>query len=98
MIRHSVVFKLKHPIGSPEEQTFFDAVYKLVAIEGVENFVCYKQTSQKSPFDYGLFMDFANIELYEKYNNHPAHTQFVQKYWMENVEDFMELDYEPIVK
>ena len=96
MIRHSVVFKLKHPIGSREEQIFFDAVNKLASIEGVENFVCYRQTSTHNSFDYGLFMDFANRDLYEKYNTHPKHVAFVDQYWLANVEGFLELDYEPL--
>jgi hypothetical protein len=96
MIRHSVVFKLKHPIGSAEEQIFFDAVNKLSSIEGVENFVCYRQTSAHSSFDYGLFMDFANKTLYENYNKHPEHVAFVEQYWLANVEGFLELDYESI--
>lgn len=96
MIRHSVVFKLKHPIGSHEEQLFFDAVNKLATIEGVENFITYRQTSAHNSFDYGLFMDFANRDLYEKYNTHPEHVAFVDQYWLANVEGFLELDYEPL--
>ena len=96
MIRHSVVFKLKHPIGSEEEQLFFDAGNKLSSIAGVENFVCYRQTSVHNSFDYGLFMDFASKELYEKYNTHPDHVAFVDQYWLANVEGFLELDYESL--
>lgn len=95
MIRHSVVFKLKHPVGSAEEKIFFDAVNKLVNIEGVTNFVCYRQTSKHSDYMYGLFMDFADAKAYEYYNTHPAHVAFVEQYWNSNVESFQELDYEP---
>ncbi|MBA4850895.1 Dabb family protein [Emticicia sp. BO119] len=95
MIRHSVVFKLKHPVGSQAEHLFFEAVNKLATIEGVENFICYRQTSVHSSFDYGLFMDFANKEVYQKYNSHPEHVAFVEQYWLANVEGFLELDYEP---
>ena len=95
MIRHSVVFKLKYPKGSPEEKAFFEAVDKLIAIEGVENFKYFKQTSKKNTFEYGLFMDFANEELYSNYNGHPLHVDFVQNHWIPNVEGFLELDYEP---
>ncbi len=37
-IRHSVIFKLKHPKGSAEERDFFNAAKKLAAIPGVEKF------------------------------------------------------------
>ncbi|PLK42660.1 MULTISPECIES: Dabb family protein [Emticicia] len=96
MIRHSVVFKLKHPVGSEEEQLFFDEVRKLTAIEGVQNFVCYKQTGKHSNYQYGLFMDFADTQVYEQYTTHPAHIAFVDQHWHSNVEEFLELDYESL--
>jgi hypothetical protein len=34
MIRHTVVFKLKHPKDSPEEKVFLDAIKKLSSIPG----------------------------------------------------------------
>jgi hypothetical protein len=36
-IRHSVIFKLKHPKGSAEERDFFNAAKKLAAIPGWKN-------------------------------------------------------------
>jgi len=30
------------------------------------------------------------------YNNHPAHTHFVQVYWLSKVKDFLEIDFEPL--
>jgi hypothetical protein len=92
-IRHTVVFTLKHPKGSAEEQDFFKALMKLAAIPGVENFECMKQISRKNDFEYGLSMEFANQQAYDKYNNNPEHVAFVQKRWLSEVENFMELDF-----
>jgi hypothetical protein len=43
-------------------------------------------------------MEFASNELYEQYSNHPDHLKFVQEYWLKEVEDFLEIDYEPLPK
>jgi len=96
MITHTVVFKLKHAIGSEGEQLFFDELRKLTAIDGVQNFVCYRQTSKQNEYDYGLFMDFTDEQIYEQYTTHPAHVAFVDQHWQSNVESFLELDYEPL--
>ena len=93
-IRHTVAFKLKHPIGSPEEQDFLKAAKKLASIPGLEKFEFMKQISKKNPFDYGISMEFANQKIYDQYNNHPDHVAFVQQRWLKEVEDFLELDYE----
>lgn len=92
-IRHTVVFKLKHPKGSAEEQSFLAAAKKLSSIAGVENFESLKQVSQKNNFEFGLSMEFADQKAYDYYNNHPEHVAFVQNIWLEEVEDFMEIDY-----
>lgn len=96
MIRHSVIFKLKYPENSPEAKEFFIAAKKLANIPGVQNFECLKQTSKKNKFDYGLSMEFANQQLYDAYSNHVDHVQFIQQYWLKYVEDFLEIDYEPL--
>lgn len=93
-IRHTVAFKLKHPIGSSEEQDFLEASRKLSAIAGVEKFECLKQVSSKNHFTYGISMEFANQKMYDQYNNHPDHVAFVQQRWLKEVEDFLEIDYE----
>ena len=94
MIRHSVIFKLKHPKGSKEETLFLEKAKQLIAIPGVEKFECLRQVSPKNKFDFGISMEFDNNDLYQRYNNHPDHTYFVQQYWLNEVEDFMEIDYE----
>lgn len=96
MIRHTVVFKLKHLKDSFQEKNFFLALNVLSSIPGVHNFECLKQTSKKNHFDYGLSMEFENTKLYEQYSNNPLHINFVQQYWLKEVEDFLELDYGPL--
>ena len=96
MIRHSVIFKLKCLKDSPEEKDFLDVAKKLAAIPGVQNFESLKQTSKKNKFDYGLSMEFASQQLYDVYSSHPDHVQFIQQYWLKYVEDFLEIDYEPL--
>jgi heme-degrading monooxygenase HmoA len=94
MIRHTVVFKLKHPKDSPKEKEFLAAIRKLSAIPGVKSFECLRQVSKKNHFEYGLSMEFDSQKAYDDYSNHPDHNTFVQKYWVTEVEDFMELDFE----
>lgn len=96
MIYHSVIFKLKYPKNSPEEKSFFDAAKKLANIPGVQRFESLKQISSKNKYDYGFSMEFAGQELYDAYSNHPEHIQFIQQYWVKFVEDFLEIDCEPL--
>lgn len=97
MIRHTVVFTLKDQKTPLEAPDFFAAALKLAAIPGVQNFECLRQVSKKNKFDFGLSMEFASAALYETYNNHPDHVQFVQQYWLNEVDDFLEIDYEPLI-
>lgn len=97
MIRHTVAFKLKDSLTSPVTDAFFAAAKKLASIPGVQKFECLRQTSAKNNFDFGLSMEFDTAALYEQYNNHPEHVHFVQTYWVKNVADFLELDYEPML-
>ncbi|TDE18292.1 Dabb family protein [Dyadobacter psychrotolerans] len=94
MIYHSVFFKLNHPKHSPQEATFLEAAAKLVAIPGVENFQVLKQKSLKNNFDYGLLMEFEDQKKYDDYSNHAEHVQFIEDFWLKDVADFMEIDYE----
>lgn len=94
MVRHTVVFTLKHQKNSMEEVNFFKAAKELATIEGVDKFECLRQTNKKNQFDYGLSMEFETLEMYDNYTNHPMHTRFVQDVWIPGVEDFLEIDYE----
>lgn len=81
-----------------EKQKFFDAVSKLTAIYGVGKFEMLKQTNVKNKFDYGILMEFKNMEGYQYYNDHPNHVAFVENIWVKQVKDFLEIDYEPMSK
>lgn len=94
MIRHTVVFRLKHAPGAEQERDFLRAIRKLETIPTVRRFECLRQISTKSPYDYGLSMEFANAQAYQAYSDHPDHTRFVQTRWLPEVAEFMELDFE----
>jgi len=98
MIRHSVIFKLRYSKGSAEELAFLQATEKLADIPGVKRFEQLQQVSKKNKFEYGLSMEFESQEEYDVYNNHPAHTSFIQQFWIPGVEDFLEIDYIPLEK
>ncbi|WP_428666075.1 Dabb family protein [Runella sp.] len=97
MIRHSVIFKLKSNIEEDQKKAFFDAVDALAAISGVQNFEVLKQVSPKNHYEYGISMEFDTTELYDYYSNHPDHVYFVQHFWLNTVEDFLEIDYVPLI-
>ena len=73
MIRHTVVFRLKHAPGSPAERDFLAAAQALVSIPGVEKFELLRQVGKKCAYTFGLSMEFADAEVYAHYNDHPAH-------------------------
>jgi hypothetical protein len=93
MIRHTVVFSLKHAQGSAEEQAFLDAALILAAIPGVEKFERLRQVSPKADYAFGFSMEFADQAAYEGYNNHPDHVAFVRDRWVPEVARFQEIDY-----
>jgi hypothetical protein len=93
MIRHSVILKLKESISHESKKAFFDAVDKLKEIPDVKTFEVLNQISPKNKFEFGISMEFDNQEQYDTYSNHPAHLDFIQNFWIPNVEDFLEIDY-----
>jgi len=93
MIRHTVVFRLKHSLGSPEEADFLKSACLLNQIPGVTKFECLRQTSLKNPYTFGLSMEFEDQAAYTRYNEHPEHVRFVQQRWIPEVAEFMEIDY-----
>lgn len=93
MIRHSVILKLKETISHESKKAFFDAVDKLKEIPDVKTFEVLNQISPKNKFEYGISMEFENQEQYDTYSNHSAHLDFIQNFWIPNVEDFLEIDY-----
>ena len=96
MIRHTVSFTLKHPVGSDAELAFLEAALVLAAIPGVEQFEHLRQVSAKSDFAFGFSMEFADQAAYDAYNAHPDHVAFVRDRWVPEVERFQELDYVPL--
>ncbi|UYO00364.1 MAG: Dabb family protein [Devosia sp.] len=93
MIRHTVVFTLKHAAGSPEEQAFLGDALILERIPGVEKFERLRQVSPKADFDFGFSMEFADQAAYRSYNDHPDHVAFVRDRWVPEVLRFQEIDY-----
>lgn len=96
MIRHTVVFRLKHPAGSEAEQNFLHAAQPLANIPGVQKFEILRQISNKNPYQFGISMEFANNAVYQTYNEHPDHVRFVQERWIPEVAEFMEIDYQAL--
>jgi hypothetical protein len=95
MIRHTVVFRLRHPTGSEGEAGFLRAAQdELRPIPGVERFEVLRQTGAMSSYRFSLSMEFADADAYTLYNDHPAHQRFVQERWIPEVEEFEELDFE----
>jgi hypothetical protein len=93
VIRHTVVFSLKHAPGSAEEQAFLDAALILAVIPGVEKFERLRQVSPKADYAFGFSMEFADMVAYDGYNNHPDHVAFVRDRWVPEVAKFQEIDY-----
>jgi hypothetical protein len=94
MIRHSVILKFKDEISVGDKQAFFAASRELAKIPNVQKFEMLMQTNPKNKFEYGISMEFDNQEQYDIYNNHPDHQDFIQNFWIKNVADFLEIDYE----
>ena len=93
MIRHTVVFRLKHKPSSNEELAFLEAALCLAGIPGVERFERLKQVSPKNDYRFGFSMEFADQAAYAAYNVNPDHVAFVRKRWVPEVEAFLEIDY-----
>ena len=97
MIRHTVVFTLKHAHGSLQEKAFLrDAKLALEHIPGVTKFEQLRQTSKKNDYRFGFSMEFADAAAYQAYNTHPKHVAFVRDRWEPEVAKFLEIDYEPL--
>jgi len=92
-IRHTVSFRLRHPVGSDAERDFLAAARGLGAIPGVEAFDVLSEVSPKNAFRFGISMEFADEGAYKSYNEHPDHVRFVEDRWTNEVEDFLEIDY-----
>ncbi len=96
MIRHTVVFRMKHEKGSAAEASFLAEAKKLAEIPGVEKFEQLRQVSPKNAYSFGFSMEFADQAAYTIYNDHSMHVAFVRDRWIPEVVDFMEIDYVPL--
>jgi hypothetical protein len=93
MIRHTVVFTLKHAPGSAEEKSFLTAALILAKIPTVRKFEQLKQVSRKNDYKFGFSMEFDDQAGYDTYDQHPDHVAFVRDRWKKEVTDFLEIDY-----
>jgi len=96
MIRHTVVFTLKHAEGSAPERKFLEDAQILASIPTVQKFERLKQVSKKNAYKYGFSMEFADQAAYDTYDKHPTHVAFVRDRWKTEVVDFLEIDYVPL--
>ena len=96
MIRHTVIFTLKHAHGSLMEKAFLRDAKVLTEIPGVKKFEQLKQVSKKNDFQFGFSMEFADQAAYTAYNVHPKHVKFVKDRWEREVDKFLEIDYVPV--
>lgn len=93
MIRHTVVFTLKHARGSLMEKAFLRDALVLKEIPDVKKFEQLRQVSKKNDYEFGFSMEFADQAAYDGYNAHPKHVKFVRDRWEREVEKFLEIDY-----
>lgn len=56
MIRHTMVFRLKHAAGSAEEQDFLQSIQRAVDIASVRRFECLRQVRPKKSARFGVSM------------------------------------------
>jgi hypothetical protein len=96
MIRHTVVFTLKHAHGSLMEKAFLRDALVLKEIPGVKKFEQLRQVSKKNDYEFGFSMEFADQAAYAAYDAHPKHVKFVKDRWEREVERFLEIDYVPV--
>ena len=96
MIKHTATFQLREDISSEESFEFFEAIYALKNITGVQEFEVLKRLETAGKSEYGMFMRFENDEACNLYLVHPNHVLFVEQYWNKFVSDFKGADYESI--
>lgn len=92
MIRHTVVFRLKHAKGSDGESAFFKASESLASLPTVKNFERLRQISPKNDYSFGFAMAFDDQAAYDAYSAHPVHVAYLRDIWIPNVAAFMEID------
>ncbi|MDH6304510.1 heme-degrading monooxygenase HmoA [Parabacteroides sp. PF5-5] len=97
-VLHTVIFDLKHPIGSAEAKKFLTDGYNILTkVPGVLDFQVFRQCSPKNDYQYGFYMRFRNQADFDAYTAHPEHTKFVQERWDTEVSRFQESDFQTIL-
>ena len=96
MIRHTVMFTLRHAKGSLMEKSFLRDADVLKSIPGVQDFEKRRQVSSKNEYQFSFAMNFADQKAYDTYNLHPKHVAFVRDRWNKEVAKFLEADYEAL--
>ena len=93
-IMHTVIFDLKHPVGSAEAELFLtDGTRILTSVPGVQDFQALHQCSPKNDYQYGFLMRFRNQAEFDAYTAHPDHCKFVDERWNTEVVRFQESDF-----
>ncbi|WP_455639563.1 Dabb family protein [Parabacteroides sp.] len=93
-ILHTVIFDLKHPVGSDKAKQFLTDGYNILTkVPGVHDFQAYTQCSPKNDYQYGFLMRFANKSEFDAYTAHPDHCKFVAERWDTEVTRFQESDF-----
>ncbi|SFL52953.1 Stress responsive A/B Barrel Domain [Paenibacillus sp. 1_12] len=93
-IQHMVIFNLKVEVGSEQADQFLTkSKAVLEIIPGVHHFQAFRQVSSKNDYDYGFSMEFENQAAYDAYNTHPAHVDYVENVWKNEVVRFQEIDF-----
>lgn len=91
---HTVMFSLHTAPDSEATKEFLrDGKEMLTKIPGVENFEVRRQVSKKNRYQFGFSMHFSDAAAFQRYLEHPLHTQFVKERWKPEVADFLEADY-----
>jgi len=94
-ILHTVIFDLKHPVGTPAAEQFLTDGYQILTqVPGVHDFQVFRQCSPKNDYQYGFFMRFANAADFASYTAHPDHARFVSQRWDAEVSRFQESDFQ----
>ncbi|WP_342774560.1 Dabb family protein [Paenibacillus piri] len=96
-IKHMVVFTLKYEFDMVETKMFLEkSAAILSAIPQVQQFEAFRQVSEKTDYDFGFSMVFADRAAYQAYNEHPAHVDYVKQLWEKEVLRFQEIDFEQL--
>ena len=94
-VQHMVIFNLPYPKGSARAEKFLaDGTRILTGIPVVRNFQAFHQMSVKNDYQYGFSMVFSKQADYASYNDHPDHVAFVRDRWLQEVTDFLEIDFQ----